>query len=319
MPVGKELMKRIKQRSEPDVDSFPAEINHNLIDSHRTRGEIALRKDALREINRAIDLAGSIDEFINRHHDDQHISEVGKLLIAYEISVAERESSLFQHPFEPFQSTLDSVEDTWIYNFTQLLFDGVKNSDVEKIGKNITIICFNYDRCIEHFVTESILKTFRDVSRVQARRIVSEINIIHPYGSLGDLDLFEFGDQVNSQNIRPLSENIFTWSEARNSSIENNVQRTITEASTLVFLGFAFAPQNMRLLTVEDAFTRERLDIETFATAFGYDPVIDKRLKYKIKQLYSDGIAAYNSGPIQIQYMMKCAEFLRAHSMALVV
>lgn len=75
----------------------------------------------------------------------------------------------------------------------------------------------------------------------------------------------------------------------------------------------------MRLLTVEDAFARERLDIETFATAFGYDPVIDKRLKNKIRQLYSDGIAPYNSGPIQIQYQMKCADFLKAHSMALVI
>ncbi|MDA5627071.1 MULTISPECIES: SIR2 family protein [Agrobacterium] len=319
MPVGTELMKRIKEHSQPDTENFPSEINHCLIDSYRTTSEIGFRKSALTEINRSIDLAGSIDEFINRHQNDQYIPEVGKLLIAYEISVAERKSSLWQPPSEPFQSTLDAVDKTWIHTFAQLLFDGVKNFEVESVGSNITIICFNYDRCIEHFLAEAIVKTFRDVTRDQARRIVSEINIIHPYGSLGALGEFEFGDNVNSQNIRSLSENIFTWSEARNSSIEEQIQKSISSASTLVFLGFAFAPQNMRLLAANDPFERQRLNMETFATAYGYDSVIDTRLKSKIRDLYSDGDFSYNAGPIHIQYDKKCAEFLRAHSMALVV
>lgn len=68
-----------------------------------------------------------------------------------------------------------------------MLFDGVRNSDVDNVGSNITIICFNYDRCIEMYLEHAIVNAFRDVPADRARQIVARINIIHPYGSLGNL------------------------------------------------------------------------------------------------------------------------------------
>ncbi|MCQ1772867.1 SIR2 family protein [Neorhizobium galegae] len=322
LPVGSGLMEQIKRNSRFHFDFGQLregvhEILNALHESYRSNGEINDRLAAMVEINRSIDLAGSIDEFINRHHNDLMIAEAGKLQIAYAIAKAERESLLAYTKNSNVLFPWEKVDGTWIKTFAQLLFEGVRNEEVEQVGNNITIICFNYDRCIEHYLTEAIIKTFRGVDREGALKIVSRINIIHPYGSLGPLGRHPFGEQIAPHNLVKMSNNIVTWSESVESARKAAIEKAMLSASTLVFLGFAFASQNMNLLTAVQA-RDSRTSLEVFATGYGYDDVIDDRLKNKIMNLYSVSGTATSEEYIHVQYNMKCAKFLQAHSMALV-
>ncbi len=325
LPVGEALMKTIQSNSRfstahGQLMDGVAEIYYSLIDRNKNdRNAIQTRMQAMAEIHRATDDAGSIDEFINRHYDDPLIAEVGKLQIAYAISQAERLSDIAAITQKTELLSAPNLSETWIKPFTRMLFEGVRNNDVENLGNNITIICFNYDRCIETYLEYAIEKSFRNVSPDMARNIVDRINIIHPYGSLGDLRLHPFGIEPTQERLRAMSEKIVTWSESRASDRAPKIQHAMENASTVVFLGFAFAPQNMRLLTTEKGFDEPEQEVETFATAYGYNPVINERLKTKILDLYSPNDFTINSERVHIQYDMKCADFLRAHSMALVV
>lgn len=325
LPVGEALMQQIQINSRFDTSHGQLmegvdEIYHSLIDGYKNDGHaIKMRMQAMAEIHRAIDHAGSIDEFINRHIDDPLIAEVGKLQIAYAISQAERQSNIATIVRQTESASPPDLSDTWIKPFTRMLFDGVRNSDVETLGNNITIICFNYDRCIETYLEYAIVKTFRDVSPDMARKIVKKINIIHPYGSLGDLRHHPFGAEPTPERLWAMSENIVTWSESMNSDISPKIQDAMTNASTVIFLGFAFAPQNMKLLEVENGFDGTFQEVETFATAYGYNAVINERLTAKIIDLFPSEFPTINEDKVHIQYDMKCAEFLKAHSMALVI
>jgi hypothetical protein len=326
LPVGETLMKQIKQNSFFRLDHFRvkegiSEIYQCILDRHaETPHEIDARMEAMSEIHRAIDLAGSIDEFINRHYDDSLIAEAGKLQIAYAISEAERLNHLSGERDK--SKGILNVHDfsyTWMQTFAQMLFDGVRNDQVHTIGQNISIICFNYDRCIQHYLTTAIAQTFRGVSKTQALDIVQQIKIIHPYGSLGSLKDHPFGSEATPERIRAMSENIVTWSESQASDISPKIQEAMTNASTVVFLGFAFAPQNMKLLEVENGFDGTFREVEAFATAYGYNAVINERLQAKIIDLFPSEFPTINQDRVHIQYEMKCAEFIKAHSMALVV
>lgn len=325
LPLGDQLLKLIKANSEFHVNGYTLingvdEIYKCIVNRYTKHDDIINGcLEAMGEINRAIDFAGSIDEFINRHNDDAIIAEVGKLQIAYAISEAERYSRFALMADQMDHLLPNDLSDTWINTFAQLLFDGVRNNEVDLIGNNITIICFNYDRCIELFLTDAIFKTFRGISYEQAFHIVERMNIIHPYGSLGSLNDHPFGKKATAQDIRAMSESIVTWSESQCSDITPKIQAAMLGATTVVFLGFAFAPQNMKLLTVQNSFDVDEQGVETFATAYGYNSVIDDRLKGKILDLYSGQSYSINTDRVHIQYDMKCADFLKAHSMALVV
>lgn len=324
LPLGHQLLTLVKANCRFEVSGWTLisgveEIYKAIVNRYTKHDDIiAAHLEAMGEINRAIDFAGSIDEFINRHSDDPIIAEVGKLQIAYAISEAER-SSHFSSISKHAETQIEwNTSETWMHTFAQLLFDGVKNGDVETVGNNITIICFNYDRCIELFLTDAIVKAFRNVPFDQAYKIVERMNIIHPYGSLGSLRHHTFGHRATPQDIRAMSENIVTWSESQRSDITPKIQTDMSGASTVVFLGFAFAPQNMKLLSVQNSSPYDEQVCETFATAYGYNSVIEDRLKTKILNLFSPVEYRINFDRVHIQYGMKCADFLKAHSMALV-
>ena len=321
LPVGAGLMKQIKQNSMFRFDISLMEGVPIIWDALRERYDargVDERLTAMREIHRSIDLAGSIDEFINRHYNDPIIAEVGKLQIAYAISNAEAKSILARTKEHDEHFDWELLKPTWIRTFAQLLFEGIRNDEVEHVGDNITIICFNYDRCIEKYLSDAIVKTFKDVNVDQARQIVGRMKIIHPYGSLGTLSDLSFGGKLYPQKLYDISENLVTWSESVKSERKTETASAMMDATAIVFLGFAFAPQNMELLTLPTSRPRRELDypVEEYATGFGYNDVIDRRLKSKIMNLYpQDDVLSWDS--IHVQYEMKCAHFMQTHSMAL--
>jgi hypothetical protein len=57
---------------------------------------------------------------------------------------------------------------------------------VLKLFENASFIIFNYDRCLEQFLVNALPRLYA-ISETEADSIVHNINIIHPYGSVGEL------------------------------------------------------------------------------------------------------------------------------------
>jgi len=111
------------------------------------------------KIRDAMPQAISIDNFIHTHGTTPGIVLCGKLGIAQAILEAERDSKLIVGDEKTRQfDEIDygGIQKTWYSPFFQLLTENVRNEEVDSLFDQISIITFNYDRCIEHFLYHSI-------------------------------------------------------------------------------------------------------------------------------------------------------------------
>ena len=106
-----------------------------------------------------------------------------------------------------------------------------------------------------------------------AASIVGNLNIIHPYGTVGELPLLSSNNPVPYGPLRGsdkfdytvLAERIKTYTEqADEETILKKILALMDEAECVVFLGFAYYSQNMRMLRTE-----KRNAKVTYGTTFG--------------------------------------------------
>ncbi|HEU4550131.1 MAG TPA: SIR2 family protein, partial [Rhizomicrobium sp.] len=151
----------------------------------------------------------------------------------------------------------------------QLLTEGVDRSQVSKIFENVTFVVFNYDRCLEHFLAEALAAYY--VDRLDdMRRVVANAKFIHPYGTVGELGWFgsmgpSFGAEVSGEKLLQIAGGLKTFTEQFTDEVlQAKLQTEIERARTVVFLGFAFHEQNMKLLAPKQKSDAKRI----FATAY---------------------------------------------------
>ncbi len=316
LPVGWKLLENIRDNSHFHFDHGAlTKGNRKIFDTVRAkyqRDQKMLEKafTTFRDINRGVETAGSIDEYINRYSDDSLIAELGKIQIAHAILDAEGKSKILPPKGKEGDGiNWSAVQDSWISTFTRALFDGVRASEVETIGSDITIICFNYDRCIEHYLEFAIQRAYRDVDRKTARKIVDGMNIIHPYGSLGSLNRFAFGTPSEHTDLYHITNNLITWSETvEDASLIARMKKAIKESRNIVFLGFAFANQNMKLLDAELP-DNKPIFTNVYSTGYGLTDDIDGKLKRKIVSLYCPTPSDHYRF-VSIKYGMTCKDFM---------
>jgi hypothetical protein len=128
-----------------------------------------------------------------------------------------------------------------------MLGRGISKDDVSKIFDNVSFIVFNYDRCVEHFLYHGLQKLY-GIGERDAAAILAELNIIHPYGQVGDyLDGVAFG--ATSADYYALAQGIKTYTEQiAAGDLMAQIEAEFHRAECIVFLGFAYHSQNMRLL-----------------------------------------------------------------------
>jgi len=202
----------------------------------------------------------SIDNFIEQHRNDQRIAFCGKLAIAKTILDAEGVSSL-QRERERAHRGLDlqSIAATWFTSFFQLLTEGCAESDLAERFEKISVVCFNYDRCLEYFLIHALQNYYR-LEAQRSADLVRSIEILHPYGIVGQLPLLasantcEYGIEISAERLRAVAPSIRTFTEGMNPERGDlsAIRRVIGEARRLVFLGFAFHPMNLDLLFSDD-------------------------------------------------------------------
>lgn len=239
---------------------------------------------AARQIWGGIRHVKSIDNYIDTHKHNPHIGALGKAAIAYSILKAEKASPLWLDPHQGRQSTpLNKLADTWFVRFGQQLVEQVSFQELDNVFNNINVICFNYDRCTEEFLRYWLMAVY-SIDDQRARRLVNELTIIRPYGKVGDLATISFGNETYLTDIFHLSGNINTYTEQiSDTNLTAKIEKAIGEAHTLVFLGFAFHPPNMKVLAGSKKWQAKRI----LASAIGFSDSDVKGIERQLLQLTS--------------------------------
>jgi hypothetical protein len=265
LPVGAELLKRISAavgpgQREPWGDGQLYNAIANLFLQSTGAYEIAAT-----ELGTFIASGvSSIDDALTWFSSRQEVIDLGKIAIVNEILKAERGSPLYGRQI----NSDDDFPNTWIPHLLSMVMDGHKSEDAERAFANVTLINFNYDRTIEHFLHVALQRKFR-LDSARARRIVVELNMFRPYGVVGVLPWqaeggIEFGANLNPQELSAASKNIKTFSEGTTGALQDQIRLSLERARVVVFLGFGFHTQNMELIRVGRAEQWKRAYATTF-------------------------------------------------------
>lgn len=249
-----------------------------------TSGNINPHRTAAVQISRSMRLSSSIDEYIERHKKDSKKVVCAKFAIAKAILEAERKSTIYADPQgrnDPFENAADS----WLAYMLRDLTSGLGRDDLSSAFENLTIINFNYDRCVEHFAYHWFQRVY-DLTEAESAVVCNDLRIYHPFGSLGPLPQqgasasVPFGGKSNAQRLIDIASRIQTYSEAVDEMTEPGfVASDLRAAKRLVFLGFGFHRPNIRIL---GAGATKRATLRCYATTEG---IAEPRLELIRSQL----------------------------------
>jgi len=235
---------------------------------------------ACHQIRNALPQTDSIDNYIHSHKGNKEIELCAKLAIVKAILVAEKGSHL-SIDASNINNKLDfkKNESTWLNKFFILLSSGHSVKEISERLKNITFIVFNYDRCIEHFLYHS-LQNYCLITGDEAAKLLEDLNIYHPYGTVGNLlwrsskDIADFGARPSVNLLLELVSQIKTFSEGTDpkSSEIKSIRKSIRDANMVLFLGLAFRDLNIDLIRPEHRIKEARRKTRVFATALNYSP-----------------------------------------------
>lgn len=319
MPSGPELVARIAQSL--DFERYGAELQTRdsvLLLQHLSKaaarvggGDEAMHAAATR-IRTAAKLGGSIDAILEQHNADELILTCGKLAIAHFISQGESKSTLRQSARIEGDLPLQGTE-SWLYHLASLVTSGVPRLQADRCLDDLTIISFNYDRSIEHFLPHAFVMAFGMTLQEAQRLISAKLKVLRPYGSIGKLP-WQAGDAPENEwgtdnpwNIHNLANQIRTLSERQNDrQMIMALQSAVASAKRLVILGFGFQPQNIDLL-FDRGLSHQP---EVLVTLFGMAPTNRNAVIKTIKRK-----TGLDRDELLMVMTARCHEMMRDYSM----
>lgn len=261
MPDGPDLLAKIAagfefDRLHSDVKSRDLVNLANLFE--RVSDEIGLSYDELvggaMAIREATIVSTSIDAILEQYGHDPAVLAAGKLAIVYYTLQAESKSTLAAEPRAAGELPLRGTEN-WLYQLGQLIVKGVPRAKAEECFEKLSIVCFNYDRAIEHYLPWVVQRAFGMTYEESCELVAGRLRIVHPYGVTGRLPWQ--GDEENGatwgqddpENIVQLSKRIFTASQrAASRQFQSYLRAEMSRGKRLGFLGFGFDPMNVAML-----------------------------------------------------------------------
>lgn len=261
LPTGEELKSKISILLNISFDSSRLIKGDRLIEkalssiSTQNSSEFNKLQSASQLISRALPQAISIDNFIDTHRNKKEVEVCGKLAIVRSILQAEQNSKLYNIKSGSFSA----INNTWHNAFFKQITENCTHEELPERLTKTTLIIFNYDRCIEHFLHSSFMNYY-DITSQDAATLVNSMNIYHVYGQVGYLPWqnrstsISYGADPDVNDLLKLYEKIKTFTEGSdpNKSEIVALKREIINCSRLVFLGFAFHPLNMKILSSND-------------------------------------------------------------------
>lgn len=200
-----------------------------------------------------------------------HFTELAKDAIVIHLLEYERKCK-----FRESTPIKDSDWYSYLYNY--MISDLRTPVSFSKIGNNnFTFLTFNYDRSLEHFLTESISYTFENLDLQNLKMVMTEIPIIHIYGKIAEMPFHKkeqglpLGAEITHEYLPKLRQNIRTiFDQNPNSnSLLNSISEEIEEAKRIFFLGFGFDSINLKNIGIPNYINPEQ---KIYGTALGLNP-----------------------------------------------
>ena len=215
----------------------------------------------INNIIQSLELTSSIDNLLFDFRSSPDIQTIGKIAIVTAILKAESESALI-NPTN-YLNIKPSLEGTWYHS---LFLELNKQADLAEFVRrlnDIYFIIFNYDRTLEYYLYNSIMRFYK-TNNQETAEIINNMNIYHPYGQAGFLEFQknkiknDFG--VSKTNTLLLSSLIKTFmlDNIINDEEYKKACKFLYDAEKVFFLGFAFYPQNIDLLFPNKVIRSER-------------------------------------------------------------
>jgi len=204
------------------------------------------------EIIQSLELTTSIDNLLYDFKNNHEFQVIGKIAIVSAILKAESKCALCD--LTNFENIKPTMEGTWYFSlFSELIKQANINEFIGRL-KNIYFIIFNYDRTLEYYLF-TMIKRFYKTNDIETAKIIYNMNIYHPYGQPGFLEVQKgviknrFGN-VNAINFYQLSSMIKTFMLDNNNDVQEHKAACdfLYNADKVFFLGFAFHQQNIDLL-----------------------------------------------------------------------
>jgi len=261
MPDGPDLMAKIAagyefERLNSEVKS--RDLMNLAALFEQIAGEIGLTYDELvagaSAIRDATLVSSSIDAILEQYGHDKAVLAAGKIAIVYYTLQAEAKSTLAEEPRAEGELPLRGTEN-WLFQLGQLIVKGVPRAKAEECFEKLSIVCFNYDRAIEHYLPYVVQRAFGMTLDESRELVAGRLRIVHPYGVAGRLPWQ--GDEENGarwgdedpDNIVRLSKRIFTASQRAGSrQFQSYLRAEMSRGKRLGFLGFGFDPMNVAML-----------------------------------------------------------------------
>ena len=244
------------------------------------RGNINPLLHTCRRISDAMPQAISIDNFIDCHAGDPEIAVCGKLAIARAILAAEGKSSLTIDRRNIYNKlNFASTAESWLNRFFQLLTENCRVDDLPARLQRVGVVSFNYDRCFEHYLFHA-LQNYYAIAAERAAELISQLEIHHPYGIVGNLPWMggeqsvEFGAETDAHQLVAIASGLRTFTEGTDpgASHIDAIRSTVRQTSRLVFMGFAFHRLNMELLFGPTPAAAQPATKSIYGTALGISP-----------------------------------------------
>ena len=262
MPAGAELLNRIAAGF--DFDRLGSQVQtRDMVALAAIFEECAERLgttyeamlEAGRTIKQASRVTTSIDAGLEQYgSDNANVIAAGKIALAYYTLQNEAKSTLAVEPRDAGELPL-RVTENWLFQLGQLITKGVPRAQAETCFDKLSIVCFNYDRAIEHYLPWVVSMAF-GMDLEEARMLVgTHLRIVHPYGSPGTLPWIfgagepcEWGEQ-EPEDWLDLAKGFYTASErSRDKRFSSFLMAEIASGRRLGFLGFGFDPMNTSML-----------------------------------------------------------------------
>jgi len=237
--------------------------------------------DAAKIISKAMPLSISIDSFIEAQKENCAIAFCGKLAIVRLILDAERDCSL-STAYDENSSLMNIGDETaklhnsWYPSLFKKITEGCSIEELTGRLNNISFIIFNYDRCFEYFIYNALI-TYYCIGHEKAKEFIQKLNIVHPYGTVGDLwddkSRFTFGETPDVKKLVSLAQRIKTFTESggvdQKEDIASKVKYLVDRADRIIFLGFAYHNQNLDLLFKQRGIIQDAILPSESITCYG--------------------------------------------------
>ncbi len=306
--------------------------NGNVIDSDfrrlLTSGLVKLNSNILHRVFSILEngmlTVPSIDDFIETHKDDRDLVNYAKLIITKIIHSYERDLFRTHEIYKKdHNSEFKNLKDNWLISLFTILCDGVSLSNLDQLFKNFSVINFNYDRSFEFIFMDLISRRF-NLSEDAVTAILPKLQLYNPYGKIAPLSPqgtnltfgnvkagIPLGTDFGPEYYVELSQNILTYSEGNQAHEE--FKSWLENAENIIFLGFGFHPQNLKLLEHSVAVKKRKI----FFTRTGLSDAATSTIAHKFYGNFFSELQKRVSPESLIQRSMvigtseqKCSDFI---------